>query len=356
MVTPRPADEHQRQLLQVVWDLFHARLRWPTFAEVDRRLDRMCDLDAVQLLQTAPRGLLYGVNLSGPPQDETQIGLTVAGAAACTGSEEDLRLFVAAVRRAAWLEQHWPGPPIEPEPTLTPAEVGKEVVVLPAAGREVLLERLAALLAVEQWGSTHHGRDEHGRWWFGIGREVRRFRDVQDVDDYLARQAANPASTGQVTATKAKEETTIPTPETVFLVHGHDEAAKYQVARVLRQLTGTEPVILDEQASRGRTLVEKFEQHANSARYAVVLLTPDDVGGPQDGAPHPRARQNVVFELGYFVGALGRGYVAVLNNGVERPSDIDGLVYIPYPIGHWSVRLGKEMQAAGVTVDLNQLR
>lgn len=145
------------------------------------------------------------------------------------------------------------------------------------------------------------------------------------------------------------------THETVFLVHGHNLSAKYDVARVLHRLIGHEPVILDEQASRGRTLVEKFEQHASAAAFAVVLLTPDDVGGTPADEQRPRARQNVVFELGYFFGVLGRGNVAVLNAGVERPSDVEGLVYIAYPGGDWAIQLGKEMRAAGLPVDLNRL-
>lgn len=151
---------------------------------------------------------------------------------------------------------------------------------------------------------------------------------------------------------------TIPGPETVFLVHGHDGAAKHEVARFVERITGKPPVILDEQANRGRTLVEKFEAHATTATYAIVLVTPDDVGrvgGADPAADKPRARQNVVFELGYFFGKLGRHRVAVLNSGVEKPSDVDGLVYIGYPAGNWQVELAKELHAAGVSVNMTRL-
>lgn len=145
---------------------------------------------------------------------------------------------------------------------------------------------------------------------------------------------------------------------TVFLVHGHDGVAKHDVARFVERITGKPPVILDEQANRGQTLVEKFETHATTAAYAIVLVTPDDVGrvnGTDPATEQPRARQNVVFELGYFFGKLGRDRVAVLNSGVEKPSDVDGLAYIGYPAGNWQVELAKELHMAGVPVDMTRL-
>jgi predicted nucleotide-binding protein len=144
----------------------------------------------------------------------------------------------------------------------------------------------------------------------------------------------------------------------IFLVHGHDQGAKHEIARVLHQLVGRQPVILDEQPNAGNTLVEKFEEHAGNSSYAVVLLTPDDVGRAKSAlsdADTHRARQNVVFELGYFFGRLGRGKVSVINAGVEKPSDVDGLVYISYPNSNWKLQLAKELQAAGIAVDLNSL-
>jgi predicted nucleotide-binding protein len=152
--------------------------------------------------------------------------------------------------------------------------------------------------------------------------------------------------------------TPVPGPETVFLVHGHDGAARHEVARFIERITGKPPVILDEQAGQGQTLVEKFEAHAGTATYAIVLATPDDVGRVRSADPSadkPRARQNVVFELGYFFGKLGRHRVAVLGSGVEKPSDVDGLVYIAYPGGNWQIELAKELHTAGVSLDMARL-
>jgi predicted nucleotide-binding protein len=102
-------------------------------------------------------------------------------------------------------------------------------------------------------------------------------------------------------------------PGKVFLVHGRDDAARETVARFLERL-GLEAVILHAQATRGRTFIEKLE-HYSGADCAVVLLTPDDVGALKTDAAklQPRARQNVVLELGYFVALLGRDHVCALH-------------------------------------------
>jgi predicted nucleotide-binding protein len=139
----------------------------------------------------------------------------------------------------------------------------------------------------------------------------------------------------------------------VFLVHGHDEGARETVARFLERL-GLEAVILHEQANQGRTIVEKLEHH-NGARFAVVLLTPDDVGGKTPTELQPRARQNVILELGYFLARLGRQRVCALHRGeVEIPSDYMGVIYIKYDGGAgWKLELARELKAAEFQIDMN---
>lgn len=140
----------------------------------------------------------------------------------------------------------------------------------------------------------------------------------------------------------------------IFVVHGHDESARETVARFLERL-GFKPIILHEQANRGLTIIEKFESNARVV-FAVVLLTPDDecLG---DSQSTKRARQNVVFELGYFFGTLGRGRVAALyKEGVELPSDVGGLAYIPFDgTTAWKLQLAQELKAVGLAVDMNRL-
>ena len=144
----------------------------------------------------------------------------------------------------------------------------------------------------------------------------------------------------------------------VFIVHGHDTNSLVDVAHTISRLTGEDPVILHEQPNRGQTIIEKFERHATDAGFVVVLATADDLGRAKDATDlNPRARQNVVFELGYFIGALGRPKVAVLyDEGVELPSDMAGVVYIPNDsAGGWRLTLAREMRAAGLHADSNRI-
>jgi predicted nucleotide-binding protein len=145
----------------------------------------------------------------------------------------------------------------------------------------------------------------------------------------------------------------------IFIVHGHDEALKEKVARFLLQLTGEDPVILHEQLNAGDTIIEKLERVAATAGYAVVLATADDFGRAAASPDElPRARQNVIFELGYFFATLGRPRVAlVYEAGVERPSDTDGILHIPVDgAGAWKVQLMREIEGAGFAVDREALR
>ena len=148
----------------------------------------------------------------------------------------------------------------------------------------------------------------------------------------------------------------------VFIVHGRDHALKETVARFVENL-GFEAVILHERPNGGATVIEKFEREAD-ADFAIVLLTADDEGSlkGQGQPPEPRARQNVVFEFGYFFGALGRGRVVALelqpDGPPARPSDLGGLLYIPVSRLEdrtWRVDLAREMKAASLDVDMNEL-
>ncbi|MDO4029622.1 TIR domain-containing protein [Clavibacter michiganensis] len=139
----------------------------------------------------------------------------------------------------------------------------------------------------------------------------------------------------------------------LFIVHGHDEAALNSIRIYVHKLTGIMPVSLAEEAGRGQTIIEKFEAVGDDASYVIVLLTPDDVGqtlgSHQAGIkPDPRARQNVVLELGYFIGKLGRRNVVVVDADVERPSDLAGLSYVQYPGSNWKDALRTELQAASL--------
>jgi predicted nucleotide-binding protein len=138
-------------------------------------------------------------------------------------------------------------------------------------------------------------------------------------------------------------------------VHGHDDGAKHELDRFLAEI-GLEPVILDRHPDQGQTILEKFEKHS-SVGYAIALLTPDDSTQP-DGAGarvEQRARQNVIFELGFFLGELGRRRVCCLyRRGVTLPSDIHGLIYKEFRDHVSEVKwdLIKELRAAGYKIAL----
>ena len=146
----------------------------------------------------------------------------------------------------------------------------------------------------------------------------------------------------------------------IFIVHGHEETMKLAVSDVIRRL-GLTPIILHEQPDRNRTIIEKFEDVASEASFAVVLLSPDDEVTVDHNKTF-RARQNVILELGYFCGKLGRENVLALydtskGDVIELPSDISGVLYKPYdkPYGDWRIALASELKAAGYRIDVNDL-
>lgn len=190
--------------------------------------------------------------------------------------------------------------------------------------------------------------------------EIKRYKEM--VSDRVAKLRSiiarlelyeNPAASHAPPATPASR----PDFTHAFVVHGRDDAARESVARFLTRL-GIEPIILFEKASSGKTIIEKLE-HYGKVPFAVVLLTPDDEGrlaGSSD-ALKPRARQNVLLELGFFVGKLGRENVCALcKPPIDVPSDWDGVVWVPMDEHDgWKTKLARELRAAGFTIDAGAL-
>ena len=146
----------------------------------------------------------------------------------------------------------------------------------------------------------------------------------------------------------------------IFIVHGRDIEMKEAVARVIEKLE-CEAIILHEQPNEGRTVIEKFTD-CSDVSFAVVLLSPDNMayinGGSSEKA-RPRARQNVILELGFLLGKLERKHTVALcrkADNFEMPSDYSGVVYIDYDEkGHWRYELAKELRACGFKADSNKL-
>lgn len=147
-------------------------------------------------------------------------------------------------------------------------------------------------------------------------------------------------------------------PPRVFVSHGHDESATAEVINFLEE-AGVKPIILAEQPRSSQSLLDQFEKHTN-VEFAVILVTPDDIGSRKGEAARPRARQNVIFELGFFLAKLGRNRVVALckedGEPIEWPSDYQGVLYRDMDQGGgWQLKLARDMKAAGVDVDLRQL-
>jgi hypothetical protein len=142
----------------------------------------------------------------------------------------------------------------------------------------------------------------------------------------------------------------VPNTTNVFIIHGHDQVNVLRLRTLLKERFRLNPIVLSEQASKGRALIEKFEEEATSTTFALVLFTPDDlIHAP--GGQYPQARPNVIFELGWFYGRLGRSRVCMLfKEGTSIPSDLDGILRIQFKdsVEEAFVQLQRELEAAGL--------
>lgn len=147
----------------------------------------------------------------------------------------------------------------------------------------------------------------------------------------------------------------------IFVVYGHDDTARTQLEALLRRWD-LEPIILDQQASGGQTIIEKLEEYSTDVGYAIVLATPDDFGNEKTSTEPPklRVRQNVVLELGMFLAMLGREKVAILlkeDRNFEKPSDIQGLIYIPFQnkVDDVALSLIRELSRQGYNINTSKI-
>ncbi len=211
-------------------------------------------------------------------------------------------------------------------------------------------------------GGHNAENDEHGiprMKSFSVSSTILRTNEIADQLRHYTKSAQT-ISEAMTTASALLGSAPATTPakdnRKVFIVHGHDGKAREAVAQLIKKLD-LDPIILHEQPNQGDTVIEKFERNSNVG-FAIILMTADDTGkANSEAAARPRARQNVVFEWGYFVGKLGRKRVCALyEQGIDLPSDLNGIVYIPLDAtGHWRLGLLKELKAAGYSVDANKL-
>lgn len=180
-------------------------------------------------------------------------------------------------------------------------------------------------------------------------------KKVDTLESFIERIDIIPSEVANNTSKELKSEAILS--NKVFIVHGHDSLMKEVTARTLTQL-GLEPIILHEQVDGGKTIIEKFEKNSSEVSFAVILLTADDEGKSlKESEYQKRARQNVVFEMGYFIGKLHREKVfLLLEKGVEKPGDLDGIVYTSIDSNDgWKFKLVKELKACGYNVSADSL-
>jgi predicted nucleotide-binding protein len=191
----------------------------------------------------------------------------------------------------------------------------------------------------------------------GINRTITELKEVvrhlREKQEFLPEASA---SYGEINLTVMTQQSS-----KVFIVHGHDSSAKNAVARFVNHL-GLQAIILSEQAAGSNTIIEQMEQQSDDLGYAIVLLTPDDVGRSAKSDPAAeqfRARQNVILELGYFMGKLGRNKVCGLYKGkIELPTDYSGIVYLRMSDDDddsWKLSLARNLKKAGLAIDSDKL-
>ena len=231
--------------------------------------------------------------------------------------------------------------------------VGSATLVWPDSEKEILgtqLLLIQRLCADPDWTIAFAGT-------FYVSHSRKYMRDVQQLVAQLIIPFARDYR--EYVETNGQPDVSLAVPvksNKVFIVHGHDGEARETVARFVEKM-GLVAVILHEQANKGRTVIEKVEANSDVG-FAIVLLTPDDVGrSVASDELESRARQNVLLELGYFIGKLGREKVCALKKGaLEIPSDFAGVVWENMDnAGGWKQALARELEASGQTIDWNQV-
>jgi len=185
-------------------------------------------------------------------------------------------------------------------------------------------------------------------WWPNKGTIQFQGQNADKFNEAMELAAGNPAPKPEPKSAESAR---------IFVVHGHDRDARDQLELILRRL-GLEPFILQNADGGSKTIIEALEQNIyKDAAFGIVLLTPDDFGyakAETDADRNPRARQNVILELGMVMAALGRERIAILQKGVlERPSDTDGILRIEFNdhVREIVPKLVQRLQAAGFKIN-----
>lgn len=224
-------------------------------------------------------------------------------------------------------------------------------------GRMMNTEQVKAILAqngIKLQSENRTGNDDGTKLQFDNGTIV----NVFDSGKYSV-QGKNTDSTKSLLSNVNLS--SVPVNRKVFVVYGHDSDARTQLEAMLRRWD-LEPLILDQLVTSGQTVIEKLEEYIGQADFGIVLATPDDIGYAKgkEAERKYRARQNVVLELGMLLSKIGRSKVAILlsqQEEMEKPSDIQGLIYIPFRenVEDAGKSLYKELSSQGYNIDPSKL-
>lgn len=339
--------QEQRAILTAIWDYYGEKNEWIRRAVLHHRFRELGKAGARALLKQLGGSVVFEVG-SG---EYEQYRLTLLGVLLSNRGQEAEELLV---KYLGYIRKQF-----NDNPEILRV-IGQDVgaqLGLKEQGAQTLFQLIQVSGLWTNGASGSRGLD----WSIGIPYEVDDLPpDLRSFVRQRALKGYDPSipieESGRIT-----HPVWLPTAETlgqdVFIVHGHDQGTKETAARFIERL-GLNAIVLHEQPNEGRTIIEKFVDYSNVG-FAVVLLTADDRGGPhsvEPGSYQFRARQNVIFELGYFLGRLGRKRVCVLyREGVQIPSDYQGVLFIPLDDGGaWKLPLAREIKAAGIEVDLNR--
>jgi hypothetical protein len=374
-------DEAQAELLDTIWSLAlindaesKREIHWPLWRDVDQHFFDLKGIEAWDIFQKLPsyhrqglgpdgphHGLVpYGLvwraeGLSGPtPMDTEQVGLTISGLVQLARQKQrnterfadDLVLIVQSLAQESGRIRRESRCVSESD---TQRDLAGYVEGLVPARRDKAfvtpVDAIAQILQKENLGIFRVG----DRWVVQLGgTSLRKYLRIETAADYIAEVAKTlvVAGRGPLTHSDTEEEQPLEEPEkTVFIVHGHDEAVRDSIDAFVQKTVVNKVIVLHDEDDDGDTIIEKFERYAKRAACAIVLLTPDDLGrAKDDGELRPRARQNVVFELGYFAGMLGRkNVIALVKDEVEQPSDLSGVLHVRWN-GEWKFQLQRRLK------------
>ncbi len=362
--------DHDRLFLAAICDHFHEKAEWPTYGFLRRRLRQHESLDVRSVGQALERFMFDAPYVPMSVWDSKQkVTLSIRALHECQvdgiypALNDDLDAFMQIVRLC--IEKYDAAEDEEGEsPEVTEAEVRLHFDM-----SDLMLAKVFLLIQLSGLtGSLGYNEDREGKpkdWRFTVGPAIYDYRRIRTIEDYLQKRqelfeqswlratgvnnilaaslSYGDSSGAEEVATNEKD---------VFIVYGHDRSARFEVAHYIQSQLGLRAIMLDEiPEALSMGVFEAVEKYAESAGFAIVIMTPDDLGAVQGSELlYGRARQNVLIELGYFWHKLGRRNIVILKKGeVEIPSDFAGILYAQMDEpGAWREKVRAKVQASGL--------